>query len=161
MQITIRAHTPQDMKQMAEIWNTVVRKGDAFPQLETLNEHTAAAFFDEQSFAGVAESAGRLLGLYILHPNNIGRCGHLANASYAVSAGARGQGIGEKLVLHSMETARSLGFRVLQFNAVVKANAAAVHLYRKLGFIQLGTVPGGFLDKDGCYQDIVLFYHPL
>ncbi len=161
MQITIRAYTPQDIQQMAEIWNAVVERGDAFPQLETLDAHTAAAFFGEQSFAGVAESAGRLLGLYILHPNNIGRCGHLANASYAVSADARGQGMGEKLVLHSMETARSLGFRVLQFNAVVAANAAAIHLYRKLGFTQLGTVPGGFLDKSGCYQDIILFYHAL
>lgn len=161
MQITIRAYTPQDIAQMADIWNAVVERGDAFPQCETLDERAAAAFFGAQSFTGVAESAGRLLGLYILHPNNIGRCGHLANASYAVSAGARGQGIGEKLVLHSMETARSLGFRVLQFNAVVKTNAAAIHLYDKLGFTQLGTIPDGFQDKSGCYQDIVLFYHML
>ena len=51
---------------------------------------------------------------YILHPNNIGRCGHIANASYAVSSKSRG--------LH-------------------------------IGFRQLGTIPGGFLMKDGHYED--------
>ena len=43
-------------------------------------------FFRGQSFTGIAydEDTGEIAGLYILHPNNIGRCGHICNASYAV-----------------------------------------------------------------------------
>ena len=60
-----------------------------------------------------------------------------------------------------METARELGFGILQFNAVVKSNAAALHLYEKLGFTQLGVIPGGFLMKDGRYEDIIPHYMDL
>ena len=95
------------------------------------------------------------------HPNNVGRCGHICNASYAVSSSVRGQHIGEKLVLDCLEKAKELGFRVLQFNAVVESNIHARHLYERLGFIQLGTIPGGFRMKDGHYEDICPYYHTL
>ena len=68
---------------------------------------------------------------------------------------------GEKLVKHSLEKGKELGFRLLQFNAVVKTNLSAIHIYEKLGFVQLGTIPGGFLRKCGEYEDIILFYHEL
>jgi len=99
-----------------------------------------------------------VVGLYILHPNNVGRCGHLANASYAVKEGCRGQHIGEMLVRHCIQQAALCGFRILQFNAVVATNKAARHLYEKIGFQRLGTVPKGFLMKNGQYEDIVLYY---
>jgi len=47
----------------------------------------------------------------------------------------RGKGIGEKLVVHSMDKAKELGFKILQFNAVVKSNKRALRLYEKLGFV--------------------------
>lgn len=157
----IRAYTKSDLPALTEIWNAVVEAGSAFPQTEPLTLSDARSFFAAQSFTAVAEEAGRVLGLYILHPNNVGRCGHLANASYAVSPAARGQGVGEALVRHCLKKGRELGFRVLQFNAVVASNSAALHLYEKLGFIRLGTIPEGFLMKDGHFEDIVLLYHPL
>ena len=98
---------------------------------------------------------------YILHPNNICRCGHIANASYAVSSKSRGLHIGEKLVLDCLKEAKSHGFRVMQFNAVVATNVHARHLYERIGFRQLGTIPGGFLMKDGHYEDIRPYYFDL
>jgi len=71
-----------------------------------------AAFFASQSFTGVAEEEGKIYGLYILHPNNVGRCGHICNASYAVSSEARGRHIGEKLVTDCLIKWKELGFRV-------------------------------------------------
>ena len=56
------------------------------------------------------------------------------------------------------EGAKELGFRILQFNAVVATNQAALKLYARLGFVQLGVIPGGFLMKDGHYEDIILLY---
>ena len=105
--------------------------------------------------------SGEIVGLYILHPNNVGRCGHICNASYAVRADVRGQHVGEALVTHCMAKGKELGFRVLQFNAVVKTNHAALHVYEKLGFTKLGVIPGGFLMKDGHYEDIIPHYHVL
>ena len=143
-----------------EIWNEVVREGVAFPQVEELTEQEAEGFFSSQSYTGIAEDSetGEIVGLYILHPNNVGRCGHIANTSYAVKSSKRGLHIGEQLVKDSLTVGARLGFRLMQFNAVVAANVHALHLYERLGFTRLGTIPQGFLMKDGHYEDIILFY---
>ena len=156
-----RPYREDDLPAMAEIWNEVVEEGVAFPQTERLSLDGARALFATQSFSAVAEESGKIFGLYILHPNNVGRCGHIANASYAVSSRCRGRGVGEALVRHCLEKGGELGFRVLQFNAVVRTNARAIRLYERLGFQRIGEVPGGFFMKDGHYEDIVLFYHTL
>ena len=146
-----------------QIWNEVVEDGVAFPQEDFLNAETGKAFFAEQTYTAVAEDTdtGNVLGLYILHPNNIGRCGHICNASYAVSRDSRGLHIGEKLVSDCLKQGAVHGFRVLQFNAVVASNIHARHLYERLGFQQLGVIPGGFRMKDGHYEDICPYYHTL
>lgn len=157
----IRGYKDSDIPYMVEIWNEVVEEGNAFPQKEILSLKEAKDFFGSQSFSAVAEENGEIIGLYILHPNNVGRCGHISNSSYAVKKSSRGLKVGERLVNNSLEKAKELGFKILQFNAVVKSNYSAIHLYEKLGFVQLGVIPGGFLMKDNSYEDIVLFYHTL
>ena len=154
----IREYNENDIAAMIAIWNEVVEDGIAFPQEETLNAATGAAFFAAQSYCGVAEDDGDICGLYILHPNNIGRCGHIANASYAVSSACRGRHVGEKLVLDCLKNAKRLGFRILQFNAVVESNLHARHLYERIGFQPLGVIPGGFRMKDGHYENICPYY---
>lgn len=163
MQVEIRQYERQDAQDAAAVWNEVVEDGVAFPQTELLDAQSGHAFFSAQSFTGIAYDAesGEMVGLYILHPNNVGRCGHICNASYAVKDSLRGQHIGEKLVLHCMSKAKELGFGILQFNAVVKTNAPALRLYKKLGFQQLGVIPGGFRMKDGTFEDIIPHYHLL
>lgn len=163
MDLTIFPYTIDDIDAAAAIWNQVVADGVAFPQTEPLTAETGHAFFSEQSFTGLARenATGQIVGLYILHPNNVGRCGHICNASYAVKAGLRGQGVGEALVCHCMDTAKSLGFGILQFNAVVATNAAALHLYEKLGFTKMAVIPGGFRLDDGTYADIIPHYKTL
>ncbi|MBR3181930.1 MAG: GNAT family N-acetyltransferase [Eggerthellaceae bacterium] len=157
----VRAYTKDDIAGMIAVWNEVVRDGIAFPQEEELDLASGAEFFAGQTHCGVAVEDGHVLGMYILHPNNIGRCGHIANASYAVSSSARGKGIGGMLVTDSLAQGKAHGFRIMQFNAVVATNAGARHLYEKLGFVQLGTIPGGFRMPDGSYVDICPYYHEL
>lgn len=157
----IRKFEYEDLPSMIAIWNEIVEEGIAFPQEEALTFKTGKAFFESQSYTGVADDDGKIVGLYILHPNNVGRCGHICNASYAVDSSLRGQHIGEKLVLDCMEQAARLGYKVLQFNAVVESNTHARHLYERLGFVQLGTIPGGFRMKDGHYENICPYYHTL
>ena len=162
MSIEIKQFTENDIEAANAIWNEVVSDGIAFPQIEELDEKSGIEFFKSLSFTGVAyDENGEAVGLYILHPNNVGRCGHICNASYAVKSGKRGQHIGEILVKHCIEKAKEAGFGVLQFNAVVATNIAALKLYKKLGFTQLGTIPHGFLMKDGHYEDIIPHYYVL
>lgn len=163
MDIKIRQYTEKDVKETIAIWNEVVKEGIAFPQKETLTESTGDLFFKEQTFTGIAydEEKKEIVGMYILHPNNIGRCGHICNASYAVRKDMRGLHIGEMLVKHCMKMGKESGFRILQFNAVVKSNAGALKLYEKLGFVRLGTIPKGFEMNDGHYEDIIPHYHEL
>ncbi len=157
--MTIRKYSADDLKQMIGIWNEVVEEGIAFPQEETLNDESGEAFFSSQSYCGVAvDDCGSVVGLYILHPNNVGRCGHICNASYAVSSSFRGQHIGEKLVKDCIQKAKDIGFRILQFNAVVETNIHARHLYERIGFSQLGVIPNGFRMKDGHYENICPYY---
>ena len=158
---TVRAYRQSDLDAMIRIWNEVVEEGEAFPQEEFLNRKTGAEFFASQTYAAVAEDEGgrAIHGLYILHPNNVGRCGHIGNASFAVRSESRGRGIGEKLVLDCLRQAKRFGFTVMQFNAVVESNLRARRLYERLGFVPLGVVPKGFRMKDGHFENICLYYY--
>ena len=160
MSITVRALSAQTLPESLRIWNHVVEEGAAFPQTEVLSPADGAALFAQQSYTAAAqeEDSGEVLGMYILHPNNVGRCGHICNASYAVKSDKRGLHIGETLVRDCMKQAKALGFRILQFNAVVRSNTAALKLYQRLGFTQLGVIPQGFRNKDGIYEDIIPHY---
>lgn len=159
MEVTVREYRSEDVISAVEIWNEIVRAGNAFPQLDLLDEKTGDEFFRSQSYTGIAaDENGEIVGLYILHPNNVGRCGHICNASYAVKSGLRGNHIGETLVRDCIAAAKRLGFGILQFNAVVRSNKPALALYKKLGFVQLGVIPKGFLMKDGTYEDIIPHY---
>lgn len=161
MDIEVRRYVQDDVPAMARIWNSVVERGMAFPQENVLSLAEAEEFFGSQTYCGVAVIDGTVAGLYILHPNNVGRCGHISNASYAVDPTMAGKGIGSALVDDSLRVASEEGFRIMQFNAVVQDNASAIHIYEKNGFHRLGMIPGGFRDKNGEYRTILLFYHEL
>lgn len=99
MKAIVREYQKEDVPAMRAIWNEVAAERAAFPQTEELTPRQAEKFFVSQSRCGVAEDPemGRIVGLYILHPNNVGRCGHIANASYAVAGNARGRRLYELL----------------------------------------------------------------
>ncbi|MBF7096471.1 GNAT family N-acetyltransferase [Alkalibacter mobilis] len=161
MMVLLREYKDIDIVEMTDIWNAVVEDGIAFPQVESLSYSEAEEYFSDQTYCGVAEYRGDIAGLYILHPNNVGRCGHIGNTSYAVKENFRGKKIGRALVEDSIKRAKEFGFKILQFNAVVKTNYSAIHLYEDMGFKKLGMIPKGFLLKNGTYEDIILFYFEL
>jgi L-amino acid N-acyltransferase YncA len=155
----VRKYEEKDLPKMVEIWNEVVEEKNAFPQENVLTLSDAKFFFKSQTYCAVAEDQSKqIVGLYILHPNNIGRCGHICNASYAVLSKYRGHHIGEALVKDCMIQGKMHGFKILQFNAVVASNLSARHLYEKLGFIQLGVIKNGYRLKDNSFTDICPYY---
>lgn len=161
-EISMEQYTENDINEMINIWNEVVEEGNSFPQTDKLTIEEGKKFFSSQSYCGIAkDSSGNVIGLYILHPNNVGRCSHIANASYAVSSEKRGLHIGEKLVLDCIEKAKQIGFKLLQFNAVVESNIHARHLYERLGFVMVGKIPKGFKTKNETYENIFIYYKKL
>lgn len=52
-------------------------------------------------------------------------------------------------------------FFASQTYAVVESNTHARHLYERLGFVQLGTIPNGFKMKDGHFENICPYYREL
>lgn len=147
--MNVRKYEKKDIPALMRIWNEVVEAGQAYPQEEFLTEQTAEEFFAAQSFTAAAEDNGEAVGLYILHPNNVGRCGHIANASYAVRSDMRGKHVGRELVSDCLHRCKELGFRVLQFNAVVADNIPALALSRASDSRSSGLSPAASARRTG------------
>jgi L-amino acid N-acyltransferase YncA len=155
--IKVKGFNRADIKEVNAIWNKVVEDGRAFPQEIPFDEEQGISFFEGQTYTGVAydTESGEIVGVYILHPNFVGRCSHICNTSYAVKDGKRGLGIGKIIVGDSMDKAREHGFKILQLNAVIASNVSALALYKKMGFTPLGAIKDAFRNKDGEYEDII------
>ena len=143
--MTIRPATQADAADIWRIFQAVVAPGDTYTFTTTTTERDAVAYFLGPGItAFVAEDGGRVLGMYKLIPNRIGRGSHVSNASFMVDPAAHGKGIGRALGEHCLEEARRQGYQAMQFNFVVSTNTAGVSLWQKLGFQIVGTLPKAF-----------------
>ena len=161
MKIDFRKYEQNDLKKMRQMWNVIIEDGVAFPGMVLLEENEFESMLKHQDDVYCMIVDQHVVGYYILHPNNIGRCSHVANASYILDKDMRGKHLGEFLVKHSIEIAKELGFKGMQFNAVVESNYAARHIYKKVGFKEVGVIPNGFMLKDGSYSNMYIMYLPL
>ncbi len=140
----IRPATPADGDAMWSLFQAVIATGDTLPFGPDFDRATFQSHWFGGHAAHVAVAGGALVGMYKAGANYPGPGAHVASATYAVSPAAQGRGIGRALVEHSLERARRDGYEAMQFNYVVSTNAAAVGLYRKLGFAVVGTLPRAF-----------------
>lgn len=109
----------------------------------------------------VAEIDGRVLGTYYLRPNHTGAGAHVCNAGYCTAPQARGRGVARALLAHSLETAKSQGYRAMQFNFVVATNARAVDTWERAGFAVVGRLPGAFRHPTQGYVDALVMFRDL
>lgn len=161
-EMQIRAYDPADADAVWRIFHAVVQGGDAYAWLpETPYEEFLQVWPNAGGHCYVAEADGEIVGAYLLKPVQPGLGAHIANAAYMTRPDARGRGIGAALGRHSLEEARRLGYRGLQFNLVVSSNTAAVHLWRKLGFQIVGSIPGAFHHATLGYVDAHIMFQSL
>lgn len=157
--MTIRPATNTDWPAIWSLFQSVCAAGDSYAFDDTTTEETARKLWiDPPTVAFVAEENGTILGTYFLRPNQPGRGNHVANGGYMVAKAARGRGIASAMCAHSIETAKRLGYRAMQFNFVVSTNEAAVRTWRKLGFTVMGTLPGAFRHATLGYVDVFVMY---
>ena len=159
---TIREATAADWPAIWAMFREVVAAGDAFAYDADTPEEVARKLWAEPPAAAfVAEDGGTIVGTYYLRPNQPGRGAHVANGGYMVAASHRGRGLASELCGHSVETARRLGYRAMQFNFVVATNAAAVRAWERHGFRVVGRLPGAFRHADLGYVDALVMFREL
>jgi GNAT superfamily N-acetyltransferase len=139
-------------------FNGILAAGEGYPHAGPISYAEFSDYWlkDKSAVVGAwARHDGSFVGSYFLKPNGPGRAAHVGNAGYFVVPEWRGQGVGEALVVESMERARSLGFDALQFNFVFETNPAR-SLYERLGFRMVGRVPDVI---DG--EAVCIYWRPL
>jgi L-amino acid N-acyltransferase YncA len=161
-QLRIRSAADSDRDAIWNIFHEVVAAGDTYAFDPNMSREDALAYwFRTDTRTYIAENDGRVVGTYILRPNQPGPGSHVANAAYMVAKDARGLGVGQSMAEHSLAEARRLGFRAMQFNFVVSTNASAIHLWEQLGFKIVGTLPGAFRHPKAGYVDVYVMFRSL
>ena len=145
MAVVVRSARVEDQDAVWRVFHEVVAAGDtyAFPP-DTTREQALALWFPPDGWTYVADVDGEVVATYVMKPNQPGQGSHTANCGYMVARAASGRGVGEAMCRHSMDEARRLGFRAMQFNFVVSSNAGVVALWKKCGFTIVGTLPQAF-----------------
>ena len=158
----IRKATASDAEAVSSVILPTIREGATYALDPEMSEADALAYWlgpDRETF--VAEEAGVVLGTYYLRANQAGGGRHVSNCGYMVSASATGRGIAQRMCEHSMELARSQGYRAMQFNFVVSTNERAVRLWQSLGFQIVGRLPLAFHHPTAGYVDALVMYRNL
>jgi GNAT superfamily N-acetyltransferase len=154
--IEIRPFAADDEDAFFAAFELIVNDGEGFPHAAPL---TRGAFddywFGPHTAVWVVRVDGALAGGYYVKPNFVGRAAHIANAGYFLVEAHRGIGLGRRMVIHSLDEARRLGFDALQFNLVFASNPAR-QVYRELGFQEIGVIPAAV---DG--EDAVIYWRSL
>ena len=145
-----------------EIWSilhAVLKTGDTYPfNPQTTKAEAFQIWMKHPRATYVAYAADEMVGTYYIKPNQPGLGSHVCNAGYMVAPKARGQGIGRAMCKHSLDEARKLGFKAMQYNLVVCTNTGAVKLWQDLGFEIIGTLPKSFNHQQKGYVDALVMY---
>jgi L-amino acid N-acyltransferase YncA len=160
--VAVRAAIKADAAQVWKILEPVIRAGDTYTLPKDMTEEQAIAYWfspTHRVFVALDE-AGTILGTYYIRPNQQGGGSHVCNCGYMTSQAAMGRGVASTMCQHSLDQARSMGFRAMQYNFVVSTNPA-VRLWKKFGFDIVGTLPGAFHHPQQGYVDAYVMFSKL
>ena len=158
----IRKAQAADARAITGIIVPIFRAGSTYAIDPDIGEAEALAYWlgpEKETF--VAEVDGVVLGTYFMRPNQGGGGGHVCNCGYMTSQRATGRGIARAMCLHSLEHARTRGYRAMQFNFVVSTNERAVELWQSVGFEVVGRLPGAFQHPTHGFVDVLVMYKSL
>src|SRR5262245_26126808 len=151
----IRRATEADLEAMRSIFHAVVATRDTDVFSPTTSRHDCHEYwFGPGMTSFVATEGLSILGMYKFRANQRDLGSHVANASFMVSPGAHGRGVGKAMGHHCLMEARRAGYVAMQFNFVVSTNTGAISLWKKLGFSIAGTLPKAFKHQQLGYVDV-------
>ncbi len=157
--IEIRKALPEDAHQIWSIIHSVISSGDTYVfDPESSKEKMLAYWYGPEKQTYVTILNNSIVGTLIITNNQPDLGSHIANASYMTLPSASGQGIGKAMGEFSLEEAKRLGYKAMQFNIVVKSNDRAVRLWKKLGFEIVGEIPEAFNHiKNGLTNTYIMY----
>lgn len=158
----IRPATLADAEAIWQILEPVIRAGETYALDRSMSRADALAYWlgdDRETF--VALDGDAVVGTYYLRANQAGGGRHVANCGYLVSSHATGRGIARAMCEHSLQHAKSRGFRAMQFNFVVSSNTRAVAAWQAMGFEVVGRLPGAFAHPTLGYVDALVMFRSL
>ena len=160
--IVVRAAAPSDGDAIWAILEPTIRAGESYTLPREMARDAALAWwFAPAHEVFLAEENGNAVGTYFLRANQQGGGAHVANCGYITAAQATGRGVARAMCAHSLERARTRGFRAMQYNFVVSTNERAVRLWQSFGFEIVGRLPGAFHHPTAGYVDALVMYRSL
>jgi len=160
--LRVRAAGPDDQDAIWAILEPVIRAGETYTLSRDMSREAAlASWFSSGHEVFVAEEERVAVGTYFLRANQAGGGSHVANCGYITAPAATGKGVARAMCAHSLEHAKSCGFRAMQFNFVVSTNERAVRLWKSFGFEIVGRIPEAFLHPVHGYTDAYIMYRLL
>ena len=158
----IREATANDGDAIWKILEPVIRGGDTYTLPADMTCADALAYWKSPGHeVFVAEENGEILGTYYLRANQKGGGAHVANCGYMTAPWASGRGVARAMCQHSLEHAKTRGFRAMQFNFVVSSNERAVRLWQSMGFEIVGRLPAAFVHPTLGPVDALVMYRQL
>jgi ribosomal protein S18 acetylase RimI-like enzyme len=160
--LEIRKATEKDAEKIWEIIKSVIASGDTYVFSPDSPKEKMLAFWcdaDKQTYVALAEN--RIVGTFFIKDNQPDLGSHIANAGYMVAPDAMGKRVGRQMAEFSLEEARKLGYKAMQFNFVVKTNEVAVNLWRNLGFEIIGEIPEAFDHAENGLTNALIMYRKL
>ena len=161
-EFAIRSAQSDDADAVWEILEPVIREGETYTLPRDMSREEALQYwFANGHHVFVAENGGTIVGTYFIRANQGGGGAHVANCGYITARTATGRGVARAMCAHSLNKARSAGFRAMQFNFVVSTNERAVRLWKSFGFETVGRLPNAFLHPAAGYVDAHVMYRDL
>ena len=143
--IEIRKAIDSDKEDVWKIIQQVISGGDTYVfSPDSSKEKMLSFWFGNDRHTYVATSAGKIVGTFLLKDNQPDLGSHVANGAYMTSPASTGQGVGKLMGEYSIQEAKRLGYKAIQFNIVIKSNTRAVKLWQKIGFEIIGEIPDAF-----------------
>jgi ribosomal protein S18 acetylase RimI-like enzyme len=157
--MTFRRITEADSDDLWNIIHTVIQSGDTYVYSpDSSREKMLEIWFDIHKYAYLCEIEGQVVGTFFIKANQPDLGSHVANAGYMVHPDFRGKGIAEAMCRFSMQEAKRLGFKAMQFNIVMATNLGAIRLWQKCGFEIIGTLPKVFQHQVLGLTDALVMY---
>lgn len=159
MNVDLRPLTPDDVDRLHEFFATVPSEEWTFFKEDVTDPEVAQRWVhDDRSVRRLAVGpGGEIVAFAALHPG-VGGSSHVASVTLVVAGAARRQGLGRALARQMLTEALEHGFKKVTVETAAN-NAAAVRMFRDIGFEPEALLRDQFYGRDGELHDIVILAH--